>query len=163
MHRILVACLLVMVACSGCCPGFGFDQPETQSLDPHPITLVLPAGFEPTRSGDRVVLTDVEDPRVVSVFSAAPGGDASTRSASEVLPGATFTVEWTRPFTYDGMTGTESRVVETAPEARVHWIGALDGPGGVLFIDMAADADVHFTPSGDDLWTQLRDSVRRVP
>lgn len=161
--RILLAYLaLLVVACCGGCPGFGFDQPESQSLDPYPITLVLPAGFEPTRSGARVVLTDAEDPRVVSVFSAAPGGDASTRSASEVLPGATFTVEWTRPCTFDGMTGTESRVVETAPEARVHWIGALDAPGGVLFIDVAADADVHFTPSGDALWTQLRDSVRRA-
>ena len=80
-----------------------------------------------------------------------------------MLPGATYTTDWLRPHSFDGMSGIEARVVETSPEARTHWIGIVDAPSGVVFIDVAIDADVSTSPSGDDLWIAARDSIRRAP
>jgi hypothetical protein len=156
------ALLTLLILCTACFSGFGFDQPEVTLLAPHPLSIVLPAGFEGANSGGRLVLTNPEDARVVSVFAAGPGVAASTRDIAEVLPGATYTTDWLRPHTFDGMSGIEARVVEAAPLARTHWIAILDAPSGVVFIDVAIDADVSTSPSGDDLWNAARDSIRRA-
>lgn len=158
-----LATLTLLALCTACFSGFGFDQPEVTSLAPHPLSIVLSAGFEGTASGGSVLLTDPEDPRVIRVLAAGPGGRASTRDVGEVLPGATHTIDWLRPHTFDGMTGMEARVVETAPQARTHWIGIIDAPSGVVFIDVAMDEGMSSSPSGDDLWVAARDSIRRAP
>lgn len=156
------AFVTLLTLCTACFSGFGFDQPEVTSLDPYPISIVLPAGFRESSAVGRLVLTNPEDARVVSVFAAGPGGAAATRDVAEVLPGATYTVDWLRPHACDGMPGMEARVVETAPLARTHWIAILDTTSGVVFVDVAIASDVSTSPSGDDLWASARDSIRRT-
>lgn len=156
-----VATLVLGVLTTACFGGLGFDQPETVSLAPYPLTVELPAGFEARAGpGASIVLESAEDARVVRVIGGGPGGSASTRTAAEILPGASLELEASSPCVLDGMSGLEMRVRELAPEARTHWIAVLDTRAGVVFLDVGIDADVHTTPSGDVLWNTLRASIR---
>ncbi|MBX7192453.1 MAG: hypothetical protein K1X94_10355 [Sandaracinaceae bacterium] len=159
----LVAAALWLVLTSGCF-GLGFDQPERISLRPYPLSLELPAGFtQRSGSGGAMVLEAPEDARVVTVSGAAPGGAASTRTAAEILPGASLELDWARPATLDGMSAVEMRVRERSPEARTHWIAVIDAASGVVFLDVAIDDAVTTSPSGDVLWDHTRDSIRSEP
>jgi hypothetical protein len=145
------------------CVGFGFDAPQVLALAPHPVSIVLPAGFERDPRTDRAVYRHPEDGRAITVAAAQPGGAAATRSVSEALPGATVAVDWVRPYAYDGHTGTEARVTEASPTPSTHWIAAIDLPSGVVFVDVAIPADVGTIPDGDTLWREARDTIRYVP
>lgn len=156
------ALMVVLLSVSGCV-GFGFDAPQVLVLAPHPVSIVLPAGFVRDPETDRAVYRHPEDGRAVTVVVAEPGGAAATRSVSEALPEATVAVDWVRPYAYDGLTGTEARVTEASPTPSTHWIAAIDLPSGVVFVDVAIPADVGTLPDGDTLWREARDTIRYVP
>ncbi len=153
------------VLVAGCCLGGGGGSTplSTHRLDPYGFSIDLsaahtggatPAGYS-FRSGD--------GSSTVQALAAAPGAAAAQRSPLELMPGATTEVQWSRPATFGGLPGLESRVVERAPAERTHWIGSIDGPRGVVWLHLFADTRWVPGPTDGDLgWTTLRDSVRPV-
>jgi hypothetical protein len=151
------ALMVLLVACSS-----STSDRVTHRLDPFGISLDLGAREVGGRAGAGYLFTSDDATSTVAITS-LPGARASERSIHDMLPGATADVAWTRPFSFDGMEGTETRAVETFPHDRVHWIGVVDAPSGGVLVDLATDAAHVATPTaGDDAWIVLRGSIHRA-
>lgn len=162
MRRLAPLGLILLSA--GCCFGGTGNEWVTHRLEPYGISIDLAAGEAGGPAGPGYLFTSGDASSTVTVTPALPGGPAATRTVHDILPGASAVVEWTRPCAFGDMTGTETRALESFPHARVHWMGAVDAPSGVVFIDLATDQRWITSPTAGDLaWTTLRDSVRRAP
>jgi hypothetical protein len=160
----LLGLALLSAMTSACCFGGTGASWVTHRLDPYGISIDLAPGEVGGPAGAGYLFTSGDGSSTVAITPASPGGPAASRTVHDFLPGASTTVEWTRPFAYGDMTGTETRATESFPHARVHWIGAIDAPAGVVFIDLATDQRFITGPTeGDRAWTTLRGSVRRAP
>jgi len=153
---------LLVAGC--CCPGGGSAPPVTYRLDPFGISIALSAQHTGGASPVGYAFTSGDGSGTIQVTAAAPGAPAAQRAPTEILPGAMTTVQWARPASFAGMQGVEWRVHESFPAQRVHWIGAIDGPRGVVWLHAYTDARWVPGPTDGDLaWTTLRDSVRMAP
>ena len=167
MRTTLALGSAVMLA--GCCLGGGggggsSSAPVSHRLDPYGISISLSAAHTGGATPTGYTFTSGDGSSTVQVTAAAPGVPAAQRSPTELLPGTVAEVQWSRPATFGGLPGVESRVLERSPAARAHWIGAVDGPRGVVWVHLFTDA--HWVPGptdGDLGWTTLRDSVRPAP
>ncbi len=161
-----VGLLVLFLFSNACCFGGASSSSArvAHRLDPYGVSIDLAPGETGGPAGAGYLFTSGDASSTIAITSAGPGGPAATRSVHDVLLGASTQVEWTRPCAFGDLMGTETRVIESFPHARVHWIGAIDAPSGVLFVDLATDQRWITTPTmGDLAWTTLRDSVRRAP
>lgn len=155
--------MVVVLLVSGCCGGSSRSTaPVTQRFETLGISIETRGHTGgPVQNG--YMFTSGDSSSITFVHAAAPGLPASQRSPGELLPGATIEVQWQRPVMIGGMPGFESRVIERAPMQQVHWIGALDGPRGPVWIHLVTDQRWITGPTVGDLgWQTLRDSVRRL-
>jgi len=163
MLRVASALLsygLLLLLVSACCLGPNATGPEIRDLSPLGISVEL-TGHTGGPSGSGFSFTSGDGSSTIEVTPAVAGAPAATRSPTELL--GPVEVQWTRPFSYAGMSGFESRALEYASQ-RTHWVGALDGPRGPIWIHLSTDT--HWVPGptdGDLGWQTLRDGVRLVP
>ena len=97
----------------------------------------------------------------VSLEQALPGTPAAQRDPLERLPSST--VQWSRPTTIGGMSAMESRLIPASPLPRVDWLGAVDGPTGVVWIHVYLTSATPLGPTEfDSFWNTVKLDVQRA-
>lgn len=151
----------LFLLCAACCLGGGATSRQTHRLDPLGISMDLPTSHTGGASGTGYLFTSSDGSSTIQISAAAAGGPANTRTATEIVPGAV--VQWSRAVSAGGMTGLESRL-DDPMRMRTHWVGAFDGPRGVVWVDLStATSWVPGPTDGDVAWTTLRDGIRAAP
>jgi hypothetical protein len=163
--RLAIAGAATLALAGMCMPcGGGDDATTTHRLDSYGISFERPSNHVggPTTSG--YAWTSSDGSSYSYVMPAPAGPPAAQRDPATLVPGVTSsTVQWSRPVTIDGMSGIEARVIETAPQARVHWIAALDAPQGTILLWLVTDQRWVTDPTfGDRGWTALKNGVHRL-
>ena len=152
---------VLLLLCAACCLGGGATSRQTHRLDPLGISVDLPTSHTGGASGAGYLFTSGDGSSTIQVAAAGPGGPAQTRTATEIVPGAV--VQWSRAASVGGMTAQETRLSDPM-RMRTHWVGAFDGPRGVVWVDLSTDTSwVPGPTDGDVAWTALRDGIRAAP
>lgn len=142
--------------------GFGgSDAPPSNvtRLDPWGLEIDL-GTFSGGRQPDGSYrFTSGDGSSTLTFTAAAPGAPAAQRQPTEIASGE---LQWSRPHAYDGLSGMEARLTDGAA-GRVHWVGAIDAPGGVVWMHLETSAQWIDTPTrGDPGWQARADAVRRA-
>lgn len=143
-----------------CCFGGSGRAATVTRLDP--FGLELEHSFTGGAQADgSYAFTSGDGSSTLTVSAAPPGGPAATRVATDLL-GHAAEVQWTRPRSYAGMSGMEARVNDVLA-GQVHWIGAIDAPGGVVVMRLTTSSQWIDTPTrGDPGWETLATGLRRA-
>jgi hypothetical protein len=152
----LTLALLVLA----CCFGGSSGGPTVTRLDPWGLELQhsFSGGAQPDGS---YVFVSGDGSSTLTVSAAPAGGPAASRAATDLL-GHPADVQWTRPRTYGGMSGMEARLNDVLA-GQVHWIGAIDAPGGVVVMRLSTSSQWIDTPTrGDPGWETLATGLRRA-
>jgi hypothetical protein len=147
--------LLVLACCFGGTSGGGGSVTR---LDPWGLELQHAFHGGPLPDGS-YAFTSSDGSSTLTVAAAPPGGPAASRVATDLL-GHAADVQWTRPRTYAGMSGMEARLNDVLA-GQVHWIGAIDAPGGVVVMRLSTSSQWIDTPTrGDPGWETLASGLR---
>jgi len=161
-RRLVLAFSLSTLALliTACCFGASTPSSNITRLDPWGLELdhgSFTGGLQPDGS---YRFTSADGSSTVTVTAASPGAAAAQRQPTEVASGQ---VQWTRARSYAGLSGMEARLTD-APGARVHWVGAVDAPGGVVWMHLETSTQWIDTPTrGDPGWETLALGLHRAP
>lgn len=160
-RKTLAASFTILGLLVGAC-CFGGSTPATQAtrLEPWGLELThgtFTGGLQP---GGTYLFTSGDGSSTVTISAAAPGGPAASRQPTEIASGQ---VQWSRPRSYAGLSGMEARLTDLAA-GRVHWVGAVDAPGGVVWMHLETSTEWIDTPTrGDPGWETLANGLHSAP
>ncbi len=155
---LTVLSLLVLA----CCFGGSSAASNSTRLEPWGVELDHGSFVGGALPDGSYVFTSGDGSSTLTISAGLPGVAAAARQPTDLL-GHVATVQWTRPRTYAGMSGVESRLNDTTLN-QVHWIGAFDAPGGVVVMRLStSSAYIDNATRGDPAWEALALGVRPAP
>lgn len=141
------------------CGMSGSDDGSVTRLEPWGLELELARFTGGAQPDGSYRFTSADGSSTVTVSAAAPGAPAAQRQPTEIASGS---VQWSRPRQYDGMSGMEARLTDERA-GRVHWVGAIDAPAGVVWLHLETSTEWIDTPTrGDPGWETCARGVRRA-
>lgn len=163
-HALVLPLAIVLSGCCLPCGGSDAAPPQRQRLDPYGISIETSRGATGGATPTGYAWTSSDGSSFTYVMPASAGPPAAQRDAQTMVPGvSSVRVQWSRPVMIGGMSALEARVIEDAPQQRVHWIATVDAPSGPLLIQLVTDQRwVTSDTFGDIAWERLKGSVQRV-
>ncbi len=156
LKHTLAALGLSMLLLACCFGGSGGGGSTVTRLDPYGLELehMYTGG---AAAGGSYLFTSGDGSSTVTISAAAPGAAAALRDPHEIAAGG---VQWTRARSYGGLSGMEARLTDGF-QGQVHWVGAVDAPGGVVWMHLQTSTQWIDTPTrGDPGWETLANGLR---